>query len=127
MTGLDLFLYFFLSLSQYTHTIQAPIPNMKDSYTLPAAADMHVHLRDGDMLKAVVPTIRNGGVDTVYVMPNLVSSTTTYFAKSGVLNRHSLETASNTKHCFRCRLSPLLPPHWSTRSACKMWTQASTT
>jgi dihydroorotase len=42
---------------------------MKDSYVLPAAADMHVHLRDGDMSKAVTPTIRSGGVDTVYVMP----------------------------------------------------------
>ncbi|KAK7991817.1 hypothetical protein PG996_013170 [Apiospora saccharicola] len=53
---------------------------MKDSYTLPAAADMHVHLRDGDMLKAVVPTIRNGGVDTVYVMPNLVPPVTSVAA-----------------------------------------------
>lgn len=42
---------------------------MKDSYLIPAAADMHVHLRDGDMSKAVTPTIRSGGVDTVYVMP----------------------------------------------------------
>lgn len=58
---------------------------MKDSYVLPAAADMHVHLRDGDMLKAVVPTIRNGGVDTVYVMPNLVSHTITYLTSPGTL------------------------------------------
>lgn len=50
---------------------------MKDSYVLPAAADMHVHLRDGDMSKAVTPTIRSGGVDTVYVMPNLVPPVTT--------------------------------------------------
>lgn len=100
---------------------------MKDSYTLPAAADMHVHLRDGDMLKAVVPTIRNGGVDTVYVMPNLVSYMTTYFAEPGALDHHSLETASNTRYCHRYRLSRLLPPHWSTRSACKMWIQALTT
>ncbi|TID27527.1 homodimeric type dihydroorotase [Venturia nashicola] len=39
---------------------------------LPAAADFHVHLRDGKMMELVTPTIRKGGVNTVYVMPNLV-------------------------------------------------------
>ncbi|EHK96153.1 putative dihydroorotase [Glarea lozoyensis 74030] len=43
-----------------------------DGLELPASADFHVHLRDGDMMKTVVPTIRQGGVNTVYVMPNLV-------------------------------------------------------
>lgn len=33
-----------------------------------AAADFHVHLRDGPMMQAVTPTIRQGGVDTVFVM-----------------------------------------------------------
>lgn len=44
---------------------------------LPAAADFHVHLRDGAMMTAVTPTIRHGGVDTVFVMvqePHLTSS-----------------------------------------------------
>ena len=53
---------------------------MKDSYTLPAAADFHVHLRDGAMAEAVTPTIRQGGVDVVYVMPNLVPPVTTVAA-----------------------------------------------
>ena len=44
---------------------------------LPASADFHVHLRDGDMMEAVTPTIRQGGVDMVYVMPNLVPPITT--------------------------------------------------
>ncbi|KAI9746295.1 MAG: hypothetical protein M1818_000006 [Claussenomyces sp. TS43310] len=44
---------------------------------LPASADFHVHLRDGAMMELVVPTIRNGGVNTVYVMPNLVPPITT--------------------------------------------------
>jgi len=35
---------------------------------LPATADMHVHLRDGAMMQAVTPTIRKGGVNTVFVM-----------------------------------------------------------
>ena len=44
---------------------------------LPASADFHVHLRDGEMMEAVTPTIRQGGVDMVYVMPNLVPPITT--------------------------------------------------
>ncbi|KAL2071567.1 hypothetical protein VTL71DRAFT_12802 [Oculimacula yallundae] len=43
-----------------------------DGLELPAAADFHVHLRDGPMMETVVPLIRAGGVNTVYVMPNLV-------------------------------------------------------
>ncbi|KAF1916339.1 hypothetical protein BDU57DRAFT_595052 [Ampelomyces quisqualis] len=44
---------------------------------LPAAFDAHVHLRDGEMSKLVAPTIRKGGVNQVYVMPNLVPPITT--------------------------------------------------
>lgn len=43
-----------------------------DGLELPASADFHVHLRDGAMMETVTPTITQGGVDTVYVMPNLV-------------------------------------------------------
>lgn len=53
---------------------------MKHSYTLPAAADFHVHLRDGAMAEAVAPTCKAGGVDVVYVMPNLVPPVTTVAA-----------------------------------------------
>lgn len=35
---------------------------------LPPTADMHVHLRQGEMMKLVTPYIRSGGVDTVFVM-----------------------------------------------------------
>ena len=48
-----------------------------DGLELPASADFHVHLRDGAMMKAVTPTIRKGGVDVAYVMPNLVPPLTT--------------------------------------------------
>ncbi|KAK1778873.1 hypothetical protein QBC45DRAFT_412696 [Copromyces sp. CBS 386.78] len=46
---------------------------LKDSYLLPAAADMHVHLRNapGPIAELVTPTIRKAGIDTVFVMPNL--------------------------------------------------------
>ncbi|KAK9469066.1 hypothetical protein V1512DRAFT_234320 [Lipomyces arxii] len=39
---------------------------------LKPAADFHVHVRDGEMMKLVVPTIRQGGVSVAYIMPNLV-------------------------------------------------------
>lgn len=45
--------------------------------TLPASFDAHVHVRDGAMSHAVVPTIRSGGCDTVYIMPNLTPPVTT--------------------------------------------------
>ncbi|KAI0541261.1 dihydroorotase [Xylaria digitata] len=38
---------------------------------LPPTADMHVHLRQDQVMDLVVPSIRRGGVDTVFVMPNL--------------------------------------------------------
>ncbi|KAI1363000.1 Dihydroorotase [Xylaria arbuscula] len=38
---------------------------------LPPTADMHVHLRQGEVMNLVTPYIRRGGVDTVFVMPNL--------------------------------------------------------
>lgn len=50
---------------------------LKDSYLLPAAADFHVHLRDKEVSKVVVPTIAAGGVDVCYIMPNLVPPVTT--------------------------------------------------
>lgn len=34
---------------------------------LPASADMHVHLRQGELMELVAPTVRDGGVDTVFV------------------------------------------------------------
>ncbi|GAW24756.1 hypothetical protein ANO14919_143490 [Xylariales sp. No.14919] len=46
---------------------------LKDVYRLelPPTADMHVHLRQDQVMNLVVPYIRRGGVDTVFVMPNL--------------------------------------------------------
>ena len=44
-----------------------PLKDFQD-LVLPATADMHVHLRDGAMMETVVPTIRRGGVNMVYVM-----------------------------------------------------------
>lgn len=48
-----------------------------DGLVLPPSFDAHVHVRDGAMSKAVVPTIRDGGCNTVYIMPNLTPPVTT--------------------------------------------------
>ncbi|KAI0019299.1 hypothetical protein F4780DRAFT_771277 [Xylariomycetidae sp. FL0641] len=48
-----------------------------DSLELPAAADLHVHVREGAMMEAVVPTIRKGGCNQAYIMPNLSPPVTT--------------------------------------------------
>lgn len=34
---------------------------------LPPSADMHVHMRQDDMMQLVAPTIVQGGVDTAFV------------------------------------------------------------
>jgi dihydroorotase len=39
-----------------------------DGLEIPAPGDFHVHLRDGAMMELVTPTIRQGGVNTVFVM-----------------------------------------------------------
>jgi len=40
---------------------------------LPSTADMHVHLRQGELMKLVVPHVAKGGVDTVFVYDFLPS------------------------------------------------------
>lgn len=35
---------------------------------LSPTVDCHVHLRDGDLMKTVMPTIKQGGVDRCVVM-----------------------------------------------------------
>ncbi|KAK3990904.1 putative Dihydroorotase [Cladorrhinum sp. PSN332] len=57
---------------------------LKDSYTLPAAADLHVHLRNapGPIASLVTPTIRPSGIDTVFVMPNLAPKPVTSVAEA---------------------------------------------
>ncbi|KAF2099731.1 Dihydroorotase [Rhizodiscina lignyota] len=48
-----------------------------DGLELSAPSDFHVHLRDGEMMRLVTPTIRQGGNNIVFVMPNLVPPITT--------------------------------------------------
>ena len=39
--------------------------------------DMHVHLRDGQMCDLVTPTVKEGGINVAYIMPNLQPPVTT--------------------------------------------------
>lgn len=50
---------------------------MTDRIHLGLTADMHVHLRSGNMMKLIAPTVREGGVSIAYIMPNLVPPVTT--------------------------------------------------
>lgn len=63
---------------------------LKDSYILPAAADMHVHLRNapGPISALVTPTIRKAGIDTVFVMPNLAPRPVVTVAEALEYKRH---------------------------------------
>jgi len=80
-----------------------------DGADFPAAADMHVHLRDGDMCKLVVPTIRKGGVNTVFVMPNLVPPITTVrYAKDYHARLQELEP--NVQFLMSLYLHPHITP-----------------
>ncbi|KAL9107151.1 MAG: hypothetical protein Q9227_007931 [Pyrenula ochraceoflavens] len=47
------------------------------SFRLSPTVDFHAHLRDAGLMELVVPTIKAGGCDTVYVMPNLQPPITT--------------------------------------------------
>jgi dihydroorotase len=40
--------------------------------SVPAPADFHVHLRQGDLSQLVTPHVREGGFRLAYVMVNLV-------------------------------------------------------
>ena len=80
-----------------------------DGLELPASADMHVHLRDGAMMEAVTPTIRSGGVDLVYVMPNLVPPITT--VKQALDYRERLQNlAPDTTFLMSLYLHPSITP-----------------
>ncbi|KAK6197463.1 Dihydroorotase [Scheffersomyces amazonensis] len=50
---------------------------MTNEIELGVTADLHVHLREGDMKDLIVPTVKQGGISIVYVMPNLSPPITT--------------------------------------------------
>jgi len=72
-------------------TVAAMAFTQLEEIELPAAFDAHVHLRDGEMSQLVTPTIRQGGVNQVYVMVSPIVTLTIFqcdFNVSAVLNGH---------------------------------------
>lgn len=45
---------------------------------LPFGTDLHIHLREGEVMRQIVPEIRKGGCNRVLVMPNLEVPLTSY-------------------------------------------------
>eukprot|EP00923_Selenidium_pygospionis_P043780 GHVN01075592.1.p1 GENE.GHVN01075592.1~~GHVN01075592.1.p1 ORF type:complete len:391 (+),score=70.10 GHVN01075592.1:1160-2332(+) len=45
--------------------------NAQEIFTIPLCDDMHVHLRQDDLMGLVTPLVRPGGCDRIVVMPNL--------------------------------------------------------
>ncbi|KAI9717306.1 MAG: hypothetical protein M1812_004833 [Candelaria pacifica] len=77
---------------------------------LPASADFHVHLRDGATMEAVTPSIRQGGVNTVYVMPNLVPPITT--VAQALAYRDTLQAIEpRVKYLMSLYLHPSITPN----------------
>ncbi|KAK9453268.1 hypothetical protein V1511DRAFT_88943 [Dipodascopsis uninucleata] len=73
------------------------------------AADFHVHVRDGDMMKLVVPTIKEGGVSVAYIMPNLVPPLTK--VEDVLSYQKRLEDVDPTiTYCMSLYLSPAVTP-----------------
>jgi hypothetical protein len=58
-----------LSIVSTTHL------NIKMEISIPAPADFHVHLRQGDMSKLVAPHVLKGGFKLAYVMVHSLGAT----------------------------------------------------
>lgn len=52
-------------------------PAIPDTLTLPRADDLHVHVRQGDMLRRVAPLLHAGGAGRCLIMPNTRPPVTT--------------------------------------------------
>jgi len=79
--------------------------------------DLHVHLRNGDMMKMVVPLIRSGGISRVLVMPNLVPPITT--VEMAINYRKELQAIDDkVDYLMTLYLNPSLTPD-EIRSAAK--------
>ncbi|EXJ94802.1 dihydroorotase, homodimeric type [Capronia coronata CBS 617.96] len=83
-------------------------PRLFDGLVLPASADFHVHLREGAMLEAVTPTIKQGGVDTVFVMPNLVPPITT--VEHALAYKSAIAKYTDAKCLMSLYLHPSITP-----------------
>ncbi|MCE9616288.1 MAG: dihydroorotase [Lentisphaerae bacterium] len=86
------------------------------SLTLPLADDLHVHLRQGDVLRTVVPLLRAGGAGRVLVMPNTTPPVTS--AGQAVAYRAELRAvAPDVDFLMTLYFTPALTPDEVRRAA----------
>jgi dihydroorotase len=87
-----------------------------DRFELPAADDLHVHVRQGDMLQAVAPLVYAGGAGRCLAMPNTVPPVCT--AAQAVTYRQALATAEpRVQWLTALYLTPQLTPDEVQRAA----------
>lgn len=84
--------------------------------TIPRADDLHVHLREGELMRLVAPLVRAGGVGRCLVMPNLAPPVTS--AAKAVAYREALEAlAPGVQFLMTLYLTPALSPEEVRRAA----------
>lgn len=89
---------------------------MRDSLEIPRADDLHVHLRDGDLMQVVTPLLRAGGVGRCLVMPNLAPPVTT--TVRALDYKQALEgLAPGVRFLMTLYLTPALKPEEIARAA----------
>lgn len=87
-----------------------------DTLTVPAPADWHVHLRQGEMSALTAPHVRQGGAALAYVMPNLAPPLTRADAAAKYIQGLQ-ELAPETRFLGTLYLSPELTPDEVHRAA----------
>ncbi|KIJ56656.1 hypothetical protein M422DRAFT_149407 [Sphaerobolus stellatus SS14] len=82
---------------------------MSDTIRIPAPADFHTHLRQGDLCPLVTPQVRKGGFKLAYVMPNLKPPITT--AEQALEYKKVLESIDpEVEYLMTLYLSPDITP-----------------
>jgi len=80
-----------------------------DSLTLPRAEDLHVHLRQGRLLRLVTPLLRAGGTGRCVVMPNTDPPVST--AERAIAYREELRAVeTDVEYLMTLYLTPELTP-----------------
>ena len=79
-------------------------------------ADYHVHLRQGEMMEFVTPTVREGGVSIAYIMPNLTPPITD-IARVVQYKKDLQKLAPKTTFLMTFYLSNLLTPELVAKAA----------
>lgn len=79
-------------------------------------ADYHVHLRQGEMMERVTPTVREGGVAIAYIMPNLTPPLTD-IERVVQYKKELQELAPKTTFLMTFYLSKLLTPELVAKAA----------